>query len=134
MTTALRLAAAFLVIASLLYPQSNKGKKPRASEAEVAKIEVRRDGEAVLLDGTIRNTGMRPLLKVVLSFEFYAPNRESLAVQNGPVDADVIGPGEEAEFHLQARYPARAVEIRLEARDKDKRDLNLDRGGPYAIE
>ncbi|HEU0121718.1 MAG TPA: hypothetical protein VFQ91_14410 [Bryobacteraceae bacterium] len=134
MTTGVRLFAAFLLIATLLYPQGKKSKKPKGSEAVLEKIEVRRDGDVVLLDGAVRNSGMRQIPGIVLHFEFYAPNNESLTVLNGPVEAELLDPGDETEFHLQVRYPTRAVELRVEAFDKEKRDLSLEKNGPYRID
>jgi hypothetical protein len=134
MNTGLRVLAAFMLFATLLYPQGKKSKKPKGPDAVVEKIEVRREGDVVTLDGVVRNTGIRVIHKMTLHFEFFAPNRESLTIQSGPVDAAVIEPGDEAEFHLQVKYPTRAVELKIEAKDKDERELNVDRNGPYPIE
>jgi len=134
MTTGVRLIAAFLLIATLLYPQGKKSKKSKGLDAIIEKIDVRRDGDVVLLDGTVRNSGSKPIQGMTLHFEFFAPNRESLTVQSGPVDAAVIEPEDEAEFRLQVKYPTRAVELKIEARDKDQRELNLQKNGPYRIE
>lgn len=134
MTTGVRLIAAFLLIATLLYPQGKKSKKPKAPDAVIEKIEVRREGDTVLLDGTVKNTGIKPIHGMTLHFEFFAPNRESLTIQNGPVEAAFIEPGDETEFRLQVKYPTRAVELKIEARDRDQRDLTLEKNGPYRID
>ncbi|MFN0103069.1 MAG: hypothetical protein ACKV2U_13385 [Bryobacteraceae bacterium] len=134
MTTGVRLIAAFLLIATLLYAQGKKSKKPKGPDAVIEKIEVRRDGDVVLLDGTVKNLGLKPIHGMTLHFEFFAPNKESLTIQSGPVDAAFIEPGDEAEFRLQVKYPTRAIELKIEARDKDHRDLNLDKNGPYRID
>ena len=134
MTTGVRLIAAFLLIATLLYPQGKKSKKPKGPEATIVKIEVHREGDVVTLDGTVKNLGIKTIHGMTLHFEFFAPNRESLTILNGPVDAAFIEPGDEADFKLQVRYPTRAVELKIEALDKDQRDLNLDKNGPYRIE
>lgn len=134
MTTGARLIAAFLLIATLLYPQTKKSKNQKGPEAAIEKIEVRREGDVVTLDGTVKNIGVRPLPGITLHFEFFAPNRESLTVQNGPIDSAVVEPGDEGEFKLQVKYPARAVEVKVEAFDKDRRDLNLAKNGPFPID
>jgi hypothetical protein len=134
MTTGVRLIAAFLLIATLLYPQGKKSKKPKGPEAEIESIAVRREGDVVLLDGAVKNLGMRAIHGMTLHFEFYAPNRESLTVQSGPVEAAIVEPGETAEFRLQVKYPTRAVELKIEARDKDQRELTLEKAGPYRID
>lgn len=134
MTTGVRLIAAFLLIATLLYPQGEKSKKSKGFGAGIEKIEVRREGDVVLLDGVVKNTGIKPIHGMMLYFEFFAPNSKSLTILNGPVEAAFLEPGEEAEFRLQVRYPTRAVELKVEAKDKDKRDLELTNNGPYVIE
>jgi len=134
MTTGARLIAAFLLIATLLYPQTKKSKKHKGPEAAIEKIEVHRDGDVVTLDGTVKNIGIKPIQGMTLHFEFFAPNRESLTILNGPVDAAVIEPGDEAEFKLQVKYPTRAVELKVEAFDKDRRDLSLAKNGPFPID
>ena len=134
MTTGARLIAAFLLIATLLYPQTKKSKKHKGPEASIEKIEVHRDGDIVTLDGTVKNIGIKPIQGMTLHFQFFAPNREALTNMNGPVDAETIEPGDEAEFKLQVKYPARAVEVKVEAFDKERRDLNLAKNGPYPID
>lgn len=135
MSTPARLLGAFLLIATLLYPQGKKSKKPKgATDAVIESIEVRRDGEVVTLDGTVKNTSSKVIHGMTLHIEFYAPNRQSLTVQSGPVEAAFVEPGDTTEFRLQVRYPARAVELKVEARDRDQRDLTVDKNGPYRIE
>lgn len=126
--------AAFLLIATLLYPQSKKSKKSKGPNVLVEKIEVRRDGDVVLLDGLIRNTSIKPIQGITLHFEFFAPNQESLTVMNGPLDSASLDPDDTAEFKLQVRYPTRAVELKVEARDKDQRELNVEKNGPFRID
>ena len=134
MLTRVRLLAAFVLIATLLYPQGKKSKKGRGPDAVIEKIEVRRDGDVILLDGSVKNTSAKAIRGMTLHFEFFAPNRESLTVQSGPVEAAEIAPGDEAEFRLQVKYPTRAVELKVEARDRDQRDLTVEKNGPFAID
>ena len=134
MTTGVRLFSAFLLIATLLYPQGKKSKKPKGPNVLIEKIEVRREGDVVLLDGGIKNTSIKAIHGVTLHFEFFAPNQESLTVMNGPVDSAFIEPDDSAEFKLQVRYPTRAVELKTEARDKDQRELNVEKNGPYRLD
>lgn len=134
MTTGVRLFAAFLLIATLLYPQGKKSKKPKGPEALLEKIEVRREGDVVLLDGVIRNTGLKTVHGMTLHFHFYAPNNESLTVMSGPVESAFVEPQETAEFRLQVKYPTRAVELKVEAQDKDHRELVVEKNGPFPID
>ncbi len=128
------MAAAFVLIATLLYPQSKKSKKAKGYEITIEKIEVRREGDVVLLDGELKNTGIKPLRNVVLHFQFFAPNKEALTVQKGPVETVVLEPGDTTEFRLQAKYPTRSVELTLEAQDAELRDLYVMKNGPFAID
>jgi hypothetical protein len=134
MSTPARLLGAFLLFATLLYPQGKKSKKPKGPDAVIEKIEVRREGDVVTLDGAVRNASAKTIHGLVLRFEFFAPNRESITIQSGPVDADFVEPDSVAEFHLQVKYPTRAVELKVEARDRDQRDLNVEKTGPYPID
>ena len=134
MTTGVRFIATFVLIATLLYPQGKKSKKHKGPEAAIERIELKREGDVVLLDGTVKNLSLKPIQGMTLHFEFFAPNKESLTILNGPVDSALIEPGDEAEFHLQVKYPTRAIELKIEAQDKDRRDLNLDKNGPYRID
>ena len=61
-------------------------------------------------------------------------SKEVLTTKNGPVEAEVLAPGEEADFRLQINDQNRAVHIRFNAEDKDKRDLRLENSGPFTIE
>ena len=126
--------AAFLLIATLLYPQAKKSKKAKGYEITVEKIEVRREGDVVLLDGVVKNTGIKQLHNVMLHFQFFAPNKESLTVQRGPVEGAFLEPGETTEFRLQVKYPTRSVELSLEAQDADLRDLYVMKNGPFPID
>jgi len=128
------LFAAFLLIATLLYPQGKKSKKPKGPEALLEKIEVRREGDVVLLDGVIKNTGAKPIHGMTLHFHFYAPNSESLTVMSGPVESAFVDPQDTAEFHLQVKYPTRAVELKVEAQDKDHREIVVEKNGPFPID
>jgi hypothetical protein len=134
MTTGVRLVAAFLLIATLLYPQAKKSKKAKGYEITVEKIEVRREGDVVLLDGVVKNTGIKPIHNIMLHFQFLAPNKESLTVQKGPVESVLLEPGDTTEFRLQVKYPTRAVELTLEAQDAEQRDLYVMKNGPFAID
>jgi hypothetical protein len=134
MTTGVRLIAAFLLIATLLYPQDKKSKKAKGYEVVVEKIEVRREGDVVLLDGVIKNTGIKTIHGMMLHFQFFAPNREALTIQKGPVESAFLEPGDTTEFRLQVKHPTRAVELTIEAQDRDTRELNVEKNGPYAID
>jgi hypothetical protein len=135
MSTLWKCGAALVLIATLLYPQARKSKKDRnAPELVVEKIEIKREGEVILLDGVVKNVSMRSMRGLTLHFEFFAPNRKSLTVMNGPVESAVVEPEEETEFRLQVKAPTTAVALTIEARDKDTRDFIVANNGPHPIE
>jgi hypothetical protein len=110
-------------------------KKPKAPELKVLQISVRRiDDKLIAVDGSVENTGPKPYNKMLLVFEFFAPGKQSITIQKGPTEMDVFPPGEIAEFHLQLRAPARAVEVLLGAEDGNGRELRLSDVGPYPVE
>ncbi len=126
--------AALLLVATLLYPQAKKSKKPKAPDAIIEQITVRRDGELIAIDGKLKNRSEKPIKGMVLLIQFLGPNKDSLTIQRGPVDSDVVAAGDEAEFRLQIKAPTRSVSVHLEAQDKDEKDLRIDNNGPFPIE
>jgi hypothetical protein len=110
-------------------------KKPKAPELKVLQAHVRRVDEQMLaVDGSVENTGTKPYSKMQLIFEFFAPGKQSITIQKGPTEADVLGPGDVAEFHLQLKAPARAVAVTIGAEDGNGRELRVGAGGPFPVE
>jgi hypothetical protein len=110
-------------------------KKPKNPELRVVEVTVRRVGESMIaVDGTVENTSAKTYNKMLLKFEFFAPGNKSIVIQKGPTEMTVIPPGESAEFHLQLRAPARAVEVLIEAADGSGRELRVEGGGPFPID
>ena len=129
-----RVVAALLILASLLYPQTKKRKSPKPPDLEIIKVDVRRTADGISIDGKVKNSGEKPLRGVVLLIDFLAPGKEVLATKNGPVEAEQMAPGDEADFRLAINDMNRAVHIRFNAEDKDKRDLRVENAGPFPIE
>lgn len=125
---------ALFALAILLCAADKKGKQPKGPEIELIEVTCHRSEDRMLLDGRIRNTAERPLNKVQMIFRFMAPGRQVIATKNGPVEDEVIDPGDEAEFHMQVPAPARAVEFDVNAEDGSGRELRFDRTGPFPIE
>lgn len=121
-----------LTVAALCSAPPKKNKK--APDAVVESIRLLREGDSITIDGRVKNTGEKPIEGMVLIFEFFGPNKDSLTIQNGPVEAALMEPAEEAEFLLQVKAPARAVSVKVEAQDKSGKDLRIEKNGPFAIE
>jgi hypothetical protein len=121
-------------LAILLCADDKKRKPSKGPQIELIEATCRRSEGRVLVDGRIRNTSDRPLKNIVLTFRFIAPGRQVIASKNGPLDEQLLEPGDEAEFHLQAPSPARAVSFDVNVEDGSGRELRLDRSGPFPIE
>jgi len=107
---------------------------PKPTEIEVVEITARRGDGRVSLDGRVKNTGERAAVGMVLLFDFMAPGRQVITTKRGDLEIETLEPGEEAEFHVYAPEPPRAVEIRVQVRDGSERDLKVIKPGPYPIE
>jgi hypothetical protein len=107
---------------------------PKPTEIEVVEITARRGEGRVSLDGRVKNTGERAAVGIVLLFDFMAPGRQVITTKRGDLEIETLEPGEEAEFHVYAPEPPRAVEIRVQVRDGSQRDLKVIKPGPYPIE
>lgn len=121
-----------LTVASLCSAPNKKSKK--APDAVVESIRLVREGQTITIDGRVKNTGEKPINGMVLIIEFFGPNKDSLTIQNGPIESPLVSPGEEAEFLLQVAAPPRAVEVKIEAQDKSGKDLRIEKNGPFSIE
>jgi hypothetical protein len=125
------------LFASLATPfiLSGQDKKPKQPELEIVQVSVHRiDDQLLAADGSIRNPGTKSYSKVQIIFEFFAPGKQSITIQRGAPEPDLIGPGELVEFHLQLRAPARAVQVTLGAEDGSGRELRVGKPGPYPVE
>ena len=129
-----RVVTALLILASLLYPQTKKRKSPKPPDLEIMKVDARRTADGISIDGKVKNAGEKPLRGVVLLIDFLAPGKEVVTTKSGPVEIDELAPGDESEFRLQINDQNRAVHIRFNAEDKDKRDLRVENAGPFVIE
>jgi hypothetical protein len=114
---------------------SAQDKKPKTPELEIVQVSVHRiDDQLLAADGSIRNSSTRTYKKLQVVFEFFAPGMQSITIQRGMPDPNVIPPGELVEFHLQLRAPARAVHVTVGAEDGNGRELRVDKPGPYPVE
>lgn len=110
-------------------------KKPKTPELEFTQVSVHRINDTLLAaDGSVRNTGTKSYRRVQIVFEFFAPGKQSITIQRGSPEPDLIPPGELVEFHLQLRAPARAVQVTLGAEDGSGRELRVGNAGPYPVE
>ena len=113
-------------------PKAKQG--PKLPDVAVVKIQVQREPKIVAIEGIVRNNGEQPLRGLTLFFVFLEGDGHTITRKKITVSGGTLQPGEEGEFLAQTVDPVRAVQIKLEAEDKDGRFLNVDKPGPYDIE
>jgi hypothetical protein len=126
--------AAILGIASLFCCAAQDKRKPKPAELEVLELQIHRGDGQVALEGRMRNIGELKAEGLRLIFHFVSPDRRVVATKQGALEHDPLEPGQEAEFHLQTPDPVRAVHVRLEAGDRNEREVRITRPGPHPIE
>lgn len=120
-------------VGAALAPGQSK-KTPKPPDLEIVEVKATRQGDQIHVDGRVKNSGVKPLEKVVVVVDFFAPNRKPMVSKRGPVEAEVLEPGEEADFQLAMNDPGQLVSIELQAVDRRERDLRLSRTGPFSID
>jgi hypothetical protein len=113
-------------------PRPKKQTKP--PDVCVIALKIERDGSNVALEGTVRNNSGRPMKGLVLFFEFIEPGGRMISRMNTEVTGTTLDPEHEGEFLAQTPDQVRAVSVRLDAEDKEGRNLTLDKPGPHVIQ
>ncbi len=128
-------AVIFLLSTLLAYPQGKKGKAKTQKPPDIMmlKPEVHMEAGVVTFDGRVGNSSDKPIKAMVLVIDFLGPKKELLTTWRGPIESELLEPGEESAFALQVKCPQRAVSVRFNAVDADGRDLRLDNSGPFEI-
>jgi len=66
---------------------SGQDKKVKPPELEVSQVTCRRiDEQLMAVDGSVKNTGTKPIRGLLIVFEFFAPGKQSITVQKGAPD------------------------------------------------
>jgi hypothetical protein len=120
-----------VTLATIPSPAQKKHKPP---DLEVLEATGHRTEDKVLVDGRVRNSGEKPIKELTLLFNFLAPGNDAIATEKGAIDQDLLAPGDEASFHMEAKAPPRAVQFQIEAQDGSGRELRLAKAGPFTIE
>ncbi|MFZ5927652.1 MAG: DUF3426 domain-containing protein [Acidobacteriota bacterium] len=119
---------------SLFWAVGQPRRKPEPPRFEVIEFKAQRQEERLLIDGRVRNIGSATVRFPVLVFEFRSSDDKVVSTRRTDLEPEELAPGEDAVFLLQALPPARAVSIRLEMQDRDRRYYPLLKSGPYPIE
>lgn len=128
------IALLLLAFLGTLAAQEKKAKTPKPPDLEILHVTAQRLENSITLDGRVRNCGLKSIKGLVLIFDFFAPNRVPIGTRKGPIDQELLEPGDEADFRLQLPAPPRAVEYQVGAEDKSKRELNAVKTGPFTIQ
>lgn len=112
----------------------DKKKAPKPPDLEIVTATARRSGDAIHFDGTVRNTGLKPLEKVLILVDVFAPNHKPMVQRKSALEPAYLAPGDEADFHLAMPDPGQLVEFELQAEDGKARELRVAKNGPFPIE
>jgi len=123
-----------LLLAVAVSGADKRKKQPKPPDLQVMEATAQRTEDRIVLDGRIRNSGEKPVMGLVLLFDFLAPGRSVITTQKSSVEEETLEPGSDAVFRVQLNDPVRAVEFQLSAVDKDGRDLRVANAGPFPIE
>jgi hypothetical protein len=125
---------AVILTAIVVLALSGADRKKKPPDVQIVECTGRRAEGRITFDGKVRNSGERTINGLLLLFDFLSSDKVVLTTQNGPVEDDVLEPGKESSFHLEADAPPRAVRFQLNAVDHSGRDLRVANRGPFAID
>ena len=125
----------FLLLPMLLLSSGAPAqRRAKAPDLEVVTVKAQRAPGQVHLDCRIRISGQKPITGLVLSFDFLTDENRVVTTQTAEAEEAYLEPGEESAMRLALNDPVRAVGIRVNAFDKNKRELSIGRNGPFPIE
>jgi len=128
-----RCVTLLLLVASFSSQGQQQRKQRDFLRLDVVEMKAVRAEGRITLDGEVRNSGTRPLTKVVLLFDFLDADRKTISRRRGPIEEAVLEPGDSSTFHFYVPDHARAVEVRVAA---EHRGLEIDvaKSGPFPVE
>ena len=129
-----RLAVPLLALACLAPAALQKPKQRSQNQIEVVEAKAERQERRIMLDGRVKNSGQRTLYRLVLIFDLIDSEQKVISSRKGPIEEDVLEPGEEASFQFYVPDQARAVQFRMEATSEKATDLEVIKPGPFPIE
>src|ERR1700704_1867916 len=96
-----RRAAWILLFAVLAFGQK-KGKEAKPPEVELLEATAHRQEGNVIVDAKVKNVGDKPIKALQLIIDFVAPDhKQVITTKRGGVEAEMLEPGEEADFRAQ---------------------------------
>ena len=122
-----------LLVASFSSQGQQQRKQRDFLRLDVVEMKAVRAEGRITLDGEVRNSGTRPLTKVVLLFDFLDADRKTISRRRGPIEEALLEPGDSSAFHFYIPDHARAVEVRVAA-EQGGMEMDVAKPGPFPLE
>ena len=123
-----------VALAALALCASPADKKKKSPDVQILLVKAVHDGADITVDGRVRATAEKPIVDLVLSFDFLASGKQVITTRKVAVDEPTLENGDEAAFHAATTYPRNAVEILVRAYVGGDRELIVANPGPFPIE
>ena len=125
---------ALILTAILALSLAGADKKKKPPDITIFECNGVRNSGRITFDGRVRNTSEKTITGLILLFDFLSSDKVVLTTLKGPTEDEVLEPGKDTSFHLEADAPPRAVRYQLNAVDHASRDLRVANAGPFAID
>lgn len=125
--------AALLLFASLLFAAQQQRKR-LPPEVEILHLTAYRSEGRIDLDGRVKVAGETDLQGLVLLVHLMTSDDKVILSGHGEVSEELLEVGQEHSFHFKVLDQARAVRLRIDARDGRNRHVAVSEPGPYPIE
>ena len=125
---------ALSVLAILAFGQK-KGKEAKPPEVELLEATAHRQEGIVSIDARVKNCGEKRIKSLQIIVDFVGPDhKQVITTKRGSIEAEVLEPGEEAEFHAQVEDSPRATEFQISFEDGGAKYLRAVKTGPFPID
>lgn len=112
-----------------------KDKQGKPPEVELLEAAAHRQEGVISIDARVKNCGEKPIKSLQLLIDFVAPDhKQVITTKRGGIEAEVLDPGEEADFHARIEDPSRATEFRINFEDGGAKYLRGLNTGPFPID
>jgi hypothetical protein len=122
-----------LVVLAALALYAFPADKKKNAAVEVLTVKALHDGTDVTVDGRVRATADKPIVDLLLGFEFLASGKQVITTRKVAIDEPSLENGDEAAFHASTTYPRNAIQILIRAYRGDM-ELVVSNPGPFPIE
>ena len=124
----------FLTLSFTAFGQK-KGKDGKPPEVELLEATAHRQEGIISIDARVRNCGQKPIKTLQIIIDFIAPDhKQVITTKRGSIEAEVLEPGEEADFHARIEDPSRATEFQISFEDSSAKYLRAVKTGPFPID